>query len=68
MRLLSRDHCGPYKVGGGGVMDLICMCPSRVPDPVSLLWKEDGGNNGIDVMPSKVIGLSQVSELFNIRI
>jgi hypothetical protein len=33
-----------------------------------LLWKEGGGKNEIDVMPSKVIGLSQVLELFNIRI
>jgi hypothetical protein len=49
-------------------MDLICMCPSHIPDPLSFLWKEGGGKNEIDVMPSKVIGLSQVLELFNIRI
>jgi hypothetical protein len=55
-------------MGGGGAVDLICMCPSHVPDPLSLLWKEGGGKNEIDVMPSKVIGLSQVLELFNIRI
>jgi hypothetical protein len=55
-------------VGEGGVMDLICMYPSCVPDPLFLLWKEGGGKNEIDVMPSKVIGLSQVLELFNIRI
>jgi hypothetical protein len=55
-------------MGRGGAMDLICMCPSHIPDPVFLLWKEDGGKNEIDVMPSKVIGLSQVLELFNIRI
>jgi hypothetical protein len=53
---------------GEGAMDVICMCPSHVPDLVSLLWKEGGGKNGIDVMPSKVTGLSQVLELFNIRI
>jgi hypothetical protein len=35
---------------------------------VSLLWKESGGKNEIAVMPSKVTGLSQVLELFNIRI
>jgi hypothetical protein len=35
---------------------------------LSLLWKEGGRKNEIDVMPSKVIGLSQVLELFNIRI
>jgi hypothetical protein len=55
-------------MGRDGAMDLICMCPSHVPDPASLLWKEGGGKNEIDVMPSKVIGLSQVLELFNIRI
>jgi hypothetical protein len=55
-------------MGGGGAMDLICMCPSHIPDPLSFLWKEGGGKNEIDVMPSKVIGLSQVLELFNIRI
>jgi hypothetical protein len=49
-------------------MDLIYMYPSCVPDPVSLLWKEGGGKNETDVMPSKVIGLSQVLELFDIRI
>jgi hypothetical protein len=68
MRLLSRDCCSLHRMGRGGVMDLICMCPSRVPDPVSLHWKEGGGKNETDVMPSKVIGLSQVLELFNIRI
>jgi hypothetical protein len=55
-------------MGGGGVMDLICMGPSCIPEPVSLLQKEDGGKNEIDVMPSKVTRLSQVLELFNIRI
>jgi hypothetical protein len=35
---------------------------------MSLLWKEGGGKNEIDVTPSKVTGLSQVLELFNIRI
>jgi hypothetical protein len=35
---------------------------------VSLLQKEGGRKNEIYVMPSKVIGLSQVLELFNIRI
>jgi hypothetical protein len=54
-------------MGGGGVMDLICMGPSHFPDPVSLLWKEGGGKNEIDVMPSKVIGLSQVLKFLNIR-
>jgi hypothetical protein len=49
-------------------MDLICMCSIRIPDPVSLLWKEGGGKNEINVMPSKVIGLSQVLEFFIIRI
>jgi hypothetical protein len=49
-------------------MDLICMCPSHIPNPLFLLWKEGGGKNEIDVMPRKVIGLSQVLELFNIRI
>jgi hypothetical protein len=49
-------------------MDLICMCPSRVPDPVSLFWTEGGGKNEIDVTLSKVTGLSQVLELLNIRI
>jgi hypothetical protein len=53
---------------GGGVMDLMCMSRSRIPDPASLLRKKGGGKNEIDVMPSKVIGLSQVLELFNIRI
>jgi hypothetical protein len=51
-------------MGRSGAMDLICMCPSCVPDPVSLLQKEGGGKNEIDVKPSKVTGLSQVSELF----
>jgi hypothetical protein len=55
-------------MSGGGATDLICMCPSHVPDPASLLWKEGRGKNEIDVMPSKVTGLSQVLELFNIRI
>jgi hypothetical protein len=55
-------------MGGGGAMELICMCPSCVPNPVSLLWKEGGGKNEIDVMPSKVIGLSQVLKFLNIRI
>jgi hypothetical protein len=55
-------------MGGGGAMYLICMCPSCIPDPVSLLWKEGAGKNEIDVTPSKVIGLNQVLELFNIRI
>jgi hypothetical protein len=49
-------------------MDLICMCPSRVSDPLFLLWKEGGGKNEIDVMPSEVIGLSQVLKFLNIRI
>jgi hypothetical protein len=49
-------------------MDLICMCPSHVPDTLFLLWKEGGGKNEIDVMPSKVIGLSQVLKFLNIRI
>jgi hypothetical protein len=49
-------------------MDVICMCPSHVPDLVSLLWKEGGGKNGIDVMPSKVTGLSQALEFLSIRI
>jgi hypothetical protein len=35
---------------------------------LSLLWKEGGRKNEIDVMPSKVIGLSQILELFNLRI
>jgi hypothetical protein len=48
-------------------MDLICMHPSHVPDPACLLWKEGGGKNEIDVTSSKVTGLSQVLELFNIR-
>jgi hypothetical protein len=39
-----------------------------VPDPASLLWKEGGEKNEIDVMPSKVTGLSQVLELFNLKI
>jgi hypothetical protein len=68
MRLLSRDRCSPYRMGRGGVMDLICMCPSCVPDPLFLLWKESGGKNEIDVMPTKVIGLSQVLKFLNIRI
>jgi hypothetical protein len=68
MRFLSRDRCGPYRMGRGGAMHLICMCPSHIPDPVLLLWKEGGGKNERDVMPSKVTGLSQVLELFNIRI
>jgi hypothetical protein len=68
IKLLSRDHCSPYRMGRGGVVDLTCMRPSLIPDPVSLLWKEGGGKNEIDVMPSKVTGLSQVLELFNIRI
>jgi hypothetical protein len=55
-------------MGRGSAVDLICVCPSCIPDPVSLLWKEGGGKNKIDVMPSKVTGLSQVLELFNIRI
>jgi hypothetical protein len=49
-------------------MDLICMYPSCIPDPLSLLWKEGGRKNEIDVMLSKVIGLSQVLKFFNIRI
>jgi hypothetical protein len=55
-------------MGGGGAMDLICMCPSCVPDLLFFLWKEGGGKNEIDVMPSKVIGLSQVLKFLNIRI
>jgi hypothetical protein len=55
-------------MAGGGAMDLICMCPSHISDSLSLLWKEGGGNNETDVMSSKVIGLSQVLERFNIRI
>jgi hypothetical protein len=55
-------------MGGGGVMDLICMCPSCVPNSLFLLWKEGRGKNEIDVMPSKVIGLSQVLKFLNIRI
>jgi hypothetical protein len=57
-------------MGGDGGMDLICMHPSHVPvpDPVSLLWKEGGGKNEIDVMPSKVIELREVLELLNIKI
>jgi hypothetical protein len=53
MRLLSRDCCSSYRMGGGGAMDLICMCPSHIPDPLFLLWKEGGGKNEIDVIPSK---------------
>jgi hypothetical protein len=68
MRLLSRDHCDPYKMRRGGVMDLISMRPWCIPDPASLLRKEGERKNEIVVMPSKVIGLSQVLELFNIRI
>jgi hypothetical protein len=68
MSLLSRDCCSPYRIGRGGVMDLIFMCPSYIPDPASLLWKGGGGKNEIDIMSSKVTGLSQVLELFNIRI
>jgi hypothetical protein len=41
-------------MGGGGAMDVICMCPSHFPDPVSLLWKESGGKNEIDIMPKKL--------------
>jgi hypothetical protein len=55
-------------MGRGGVMDLICMCPRQVPDLLSLLWKEGGRKNEIDVMPNKVIRLSQVLELFNMGI
>jgi hypothetical protein len=49
-------------------MNLICMCPSPFPDPLPLLQKEGGRKNEVYVMPSKVVGLSQVLELFNIRI
>jgi hypothetical protein len=35
---------------------------------LSLLQKEDGRKNEVYVMPNKVIGLSQVLELFNITI
>jgi hypothetical protein len=49
-------------------MDFNSMCPNCIPDPLSLLWKEGGGKNEIDVMPSNIIELSQVLEFFNIRI
>jgi hypothetical protein len=55
-------------MGRGGDMDLICMCPRHIPDPVSRLWEEGGGKNEIDVMASNIIGLSQVLKFLNIRI
>jgi hypothetical protein len=44
------------------------MCLSHIPDPSSLLWEKGLGEDGINVMPSEAVRLSQILKFFTIRV
>jgi hypothetical protein len=55
-------------MGGYSTGNIVCMCPSHIPDLLPLLWEKSKGEDEIYIMPGKVIRLGQVLELFNIGI